>query len=54
NFMLMQTLIEGPSTVHLVGTYFDTFTRVEGRLMLKERQVIFDTSILANDLVFPV
>lgn len=54
NFMLMQTLVEGPSTVHLVGNYFDTFMRMEGRLMLKERQVIFDTSILANDLVFPV
>ncbi|HRL20918.1 MAG TPA: aromatic-ring-hydroxylating dioxygenase subunit beta [Alcaligenes sp.] len=54
NFMLMQTLVEGPSTVHLVGNYFDTFTRLGGKLLIKERQVIFDTAILANDLVFPV
>ena len=54
NFLLMQTLIEGPSTVHLAGTYHDTFVRVADQLKLKERHAIFDTEILANSLVYPI
>lgn len=55
NFMLLQTLVEGPSTLHLTGTYYDLFQRQpDDSLLIKERQVIFDTSILANDLVLPV
>ncbi len=54
NFLLMQTLIEGPSTVHLAGRYYDTFVRSGDHLLLKERQVIYDTEILANDVVYPV
>jgi len=54
NFLLVQTLVESPSTVHLAGRYYDTFVRSGDRLLLKERQVIYDTTILANDLVYPV
>lgn len=55
NFILLQTLVEGPSTLHLTGTYYDIFERQpDDNLLLKERQVIFDTSVLANDLVLPV
>lgn len=54
NFLLAQTLVEGPTTVHLAGRYYDRFVRSGDRLLLKERQVIYDTSILANDLVYPV
>jgi len=53
-FLLMQTLVEGPTTVHLAGTYHDRFLRIEGHLKLAERQVVHDTNILANDLVYPV
>jgi 3-phenylpropionate/cinnamic acid dioxygenase small subunit len=53
-FLLMQTLVEGPTTLHLAGTYHDRFLRVDGRLKLAERQVVHDTNILANDLVYPV
>ncbi|MBB1595485.1 nuclear transport factor 2 family protein [Achromobacter sp. UMC46] len=53
-FMLMQTLVEGPTTLHLAGTYYDRFTRQDDVLKLKERQVVYDTTILANDLVYPV
>jgi 3-phenylpropionate/cinnamic acid dioxygenase small subunit len=55
NFLIVQTLIEGPSTVHLAGRYYDRFVRSgEGALLLKERQVVHDTEILATDLVYPV
>jgi 3-phenylpropionate/cinnamic acid dioxygenase small subunit len=54
SFLLMQTLIEGPTTLHLAGFYHDIFVRDDGALKLRERQVIHDTEILANDLVYPV
>ena len=54
NFLLLQTLVEGPSTVHMAGTYYDRFVHVEGRLLLRERQAIYDTTIIANDLVYPL
>lgn len=53
-FLLMQTLVEGPTTLHLAGVYHDRFVRVDGVLRLAERQVVHDTNILANDLVYPV
>lgn len=52
-FVLVQTLVEGPSTLHLAGCFHDRFVHEEGRLLLAERQVIHDTNILANDLVYP-
>lgn len=53
-FLLMQTLVEGPTTLHLAGVYHDRFVRVADSLKLIERQVVHDTNILANDLVYPV
>jgi anthranilate 1,2-dioxygenase small subunit len=52
-FLLIQTLVEGASTVHLAGCYHDRFVKVDGQLLLAERHVIHDTNILANDLVYP-
>ena len=54
NFLLLQTLVEGPSTIHMAGTYHDRFVRVDGALLLRERQAIYDTTIIANDLVYPL
>lgn len=54
NFLLIETLVESPSTMHLAGRYYDTFVRSGDKLLLKERQVIYHTTILANDLVYPV
>ena len=54
NYLLLQTLMEGPTTIQQAGVYLDTFLRVEGRLLLKERQCVYDTLLIANDLVYPV
>lgn len=54
NYLLLQTLMEGPTTIHQAGRYYDTFSRVDGRLLLKERQCVYDTLLIANDLVYPV
>jgi anthranilate 1,2-dioxygenase small subunit len=53
-FLLMQTLIEGPSTVHLAGVYHDHFVRQGERLLIGKREVVHDTEILATSLAYPV
>jgi 3-phenylpropionate/cinnamic acid dioxygenase small subunit len=54
NYLLLQTLVDGPSTVHQAGRYYDSFLRAGGKLLLKERQCVYDTVLIANDLVLPV
>ena len=53
-FILMQTLVEGPTTVHLAGIYHDHFVRRDGRLLLASREVVHDTEILDTALAYPV
>ena len=54
NYQLLQTLVEGPTTLLQAGRYYDTFSRENGRLLIKERRCIYDTTLIANDLVLPV
>ncbi|HEX4928878.1 MAG TPA: aromatic-ring-hydroxylating dioxygenase subunit beta [Burkholderiales bacterium] len=54
NYLLLQTLVDGPTTIQQSGRYYDTFVRRQGKLLLKERQCIYDTVLIANDLVLPV
>jgi anthranilate 1,2-dioxygenase small subunit len=54
NYLLLQTLMEGPTTIQQAGRYYDTFVRRDGRLLLRDRQCIYDTLIIPNDLVYPV
>lgn len=54
NYLLLQTLVDGPTTIQQAGRYYDTFVRTNGRLLLKERQCVYDTVLIANDLVLPV
>lgn len=54
NYLLLQTLVESPTTILQAGRYYDTFERNQGRLLLKERRCVYDTSLIANDLVFPI
>jgi anthranilate 1,2-dioxygenase small subunit len=54
NYLLLQTLVDGPTTLHQSGRYYDTFVREGGRLLIRERQCIYDTVLIANDLVYPV
>lgn len=54
NFILLQTLVEGPTTLHLAGKYYDHFLALDDGLLLRERQVVYDTNIIANDVVYPV
>ena len=54
NYLLLQTLVDGPTTIQQSGRYYDTFVRAGGKLLLRERQCVYDTVLIANDLVLPV
>jgi len=54
NFLLLQTLVEGATSLHMAGKFYDRFVREHDQLFLKERQVVYDTTLIANDLVYPV
>lgn len=54
NYLLLQTLMEGPTTIHQSGRYYDSFARQGGRLLLSERQCVYDTLIVPNNLIYPV
>jgi hypothetical protein len=38
----------------MAGKFYDRFVREHDQLLLKERQVVYDTTLIANDLVYPV
>jgi 3-phenylpropionate/cinnamic acid dioxygenase small subunit len=54
NYILLQTLVEGATTLHQAGRMYDRFARREAGLLLKERQAVYDTAVIANDLAYPV
>jgi len=54
NFALFQTLVEGATAIHMAGTYYDCFVRTQDGLLLKDRQAVYDSSLIANDLVYPL
>jgi 3-phenylpropionate/cinnamic acid dioxygenase small subunit len=53
-FMLLQTLVDSQTTLHLAGRYYDRFVQRGDRLLLRERQAVYDTTMIATDLVYPV
>jgi 3-phenylpropionate/cinnamic acid dioxygenase small subunit len=54
NYIVLQTLVDERTTIHQAGRYFDRFLRAGGRLLLKERQCVYDTLLIDNSLVLPV
>ena len=54
NYLLLQTLVDGPTTLHQSGRYYDTFIRENNRILIQERQCVYDSTLIANDLVYPV
>lgn len=54
NYLVLQTLVDEPTTVHQTGRYYDRFQRAGGRLLLRERHCVYDTLLIDNSLVMPV
>ena len=54
NYLVLQTLVDEPTTLHQAGRYYDRFVRTRGRLLLRERHCVYDTLLIDNSLVMPV
>jgi 3-phenylpropionate/cinnamic acid dioxygenase small subunit len=54
NYLVLQTLVDEPTTLHQAGRYYDRFARAQGRLLLQERHCVYDTLLIDNSLVMPV
>jgi len=54
NYLVLQTLVDEPTTLHQAGRYYDRFQRAQGRLLLRERHCVYDTLLIDNSLVMPV
>ncbi|HUK58742.1 MAG TPA: aromatic-ring-hydroxylating dioxygenase subunit beta [Stellaceae bacterium] len=54
NYLVLQTLVDRPTTIHQAGRYHDRFVRDGGHLLLRERHCVYDTLVIDNALVLPV
>jgi 3-phenylpropionate/cinnamic acid dioxygenase small subunit len=54
NFILIETLVEEPSKLHLAGQYYDRFELVDDQLKLKSRTVVYDTNLINSAIIYPV
>jgi anthranilate 1,2-dioxygenase small subunit len=54
NYALYETIIDKDTRLLQAGQYVDEFVRVGGRLLLKRRECIYDSSIVETALIYPV
>lgn len=53
NLLMVQTLIDQQPTILLCGVCHDRLVEEDGRLLLQERVVVFDSEMIANSLIYP-
>ncbi|WP_084399165.1 aromatic-ring-hydroxylating dioxygenase subunit beta [Henriciella aquimarina] len=53
NLLMVQTLVDQPSEIVLCGRCYDRLTRSESKLLLKRRDVVFDSEMILNSLIYP-
>jgi len=54
NLLVMQSDLEGNSSIYIVGRYEDTLVEVDGQLKLRARLVIVDSFSIDNMLAVPL
>ena len=54
NYALYETLVDERTRLQQVGRYYDRFVRRDGRLLLKERHVVYDSLTIDTALIYPV
>jgi anthranilate 1,2-dioxygenase small subunit len=54
NVMVMQSTLEGVSSVYMVGSYEDVFVRIDGKLLLSSRKVVLDSFGIDTMLAVPI
>lgn len=53
NYIILETLVDEPTRLLQCGKYRDTFATVGNRLLLKERNCIYDTVLVPTCIVYP-
>ena len=53
NLLVVQTLIDKQSEIVLCGVCHDMVVPEDGRLLLRERVVVFDSEMIPNSLIYP-
>lgn len=54
NYLVVQTRLDGETFIYQAGRCADRFARDEGRLLLRERRIIYDTLAVRTLFVLPV
>jgi salicylate 5-hydroxylase small subunit len=54
NFVLMETIDGGSTTVHSAGTYDDVVAMVGGELRFIEKRAIYDAALVPTSLIVPL
>ena len=54
NYLLLETLVDGRTRIHQAGQYRDAFVGSPDRLLLRARDCVYDTAMVATSLVYPV
>lgn len=53
NLLMVQTLIDKQSDIVLAGRCWDRLVIEDGRLLIKRRDVVFDSEMVPNSLIYP-
>ena len=54
NLLIVQTLINKQSDIVLSGRCHDRLAIENGELLIKQRQVVFDSEMIPNSLIYPL
>jgi anthranilate 1,2-dioxygenase small subunit len=54
NVMVMQSTLEGVSSIYIVGSYEDVFVQIDGKLLLSSRKVVLDSFGIDTMLAVPI
>ena len=53
NLLIVQTLIDKPSDIILCGRCYDSLIIDDGKLLLRKREIVFDSELISNSLIYP-
>lgn len=54
NYAVFRTKLSEPSTVFNVGRYLDVLQRTPDGLKIARREVIYDTEMIPNSIIYPI
>lgn len=54
NYAVFRTKLSEPSTVFNVGRYLDVLQRTPDGLKIARREVVYDTEMIPNSLIYPI